>query len=170
MKRTLLLILAFLPMLASADAVEIDGIYYNLETKTNQAEVTLNPNQYKGDVVIPESVTYKGAVYSVTSIGDIAFAGCIGLISITIPDGVTSIGESAFDSCKGLTSITIPDGVTSIGVSAFYGCSGLTSITIGNSVTSIGKGAFFDCWGLTSVTIGNSVMSIIQGIGIIASK
>ena len=28
MRRTLLFILAFLPMLASADAIEIDGIYY----------------------------------------------------------------------------------------------------------------------------------------------
>ena len=37
MKRTLLFILAFLPMLASADAIEIDGIYYNLDSEAKTA-------------------------------------------------------------------------------------------------------------------------------------
>ena len=65
-----------LPMMANADAVEIDGIYYNLVVRTKQAEVTNNPNKYFGEVVIPESVIYDGTNYSVTSIGDYAFDGC----------------------------------------------------------------------------------------------
>ncbi len=97
---------------------------------------------------------------SVTSIGNWAFSGCSGLTSITIPNGVTSIGSFTFDGCTGLTSITIPDSVTSIGNWAFDGCTGLTSITIPNSVTSIGNAAFSDCSSLTSITIPNSVTSI----------
>lgn len=65
---------------------------------------------------------------SITSIGDYAFYNCIGLTSITIPDGVTSIGDWAFCDCSGLTSITIPGSVTSIGSYAFFICSGLTRI------------------------------------------
>ena len=42
---------------------------------------------------------------SVTSIGAMAFMGCGGLTSITIPDSVTRIGSSAFDNCSELTSI-----------------------------------------------------------------
>jgi hypothetical protein len=64
-------------MVASADAVEIDGIYYNLITKAKIAEVTKNPDKYTGVVVIPESVTYEGTDYSVTSIGEEAFLNCI---------------------------------------------------------------------------------------------
>ena len=67
---------------------------------------------------------------SVTSIESMAFSGCIGLTSITIPDSVTSIGEYVFGACISLTSITIPGSVTSIGVGAFSGCSGLESITV----------------------------------------
>ena len=67
---------------------------------------------------------------SVTSIGDLAFEGCIELASITIPDSVTSIGDYAFVECSGLTSITIPDSVTSIGAGAFSYCSGLTTIIV----------------------------------------
>ena len=173
MKRTLLFILAFLPMLASADAIEIDGIYYNLDREAKTAEVTSRPNQYesdvdipsssnqyKGDVDIPESVTNDVVVYSVTSIGDGAFRSCSGLTSITIPSSVTSIGELAFSGCSGLTSVTIPNSVTSIGWAAFDGCSGLTSITFGNGVISIGDFAFSGCTSLTSITIPSSVTSI----------
>jgi Flp pilus assembly protein protease CpaA len=159
MKRTLF-ILAFLPILASADAVEIDGIYYNLDNKAKTAEVTSSPNQYEGDVTIPESVTCDDVVYSVASIGWAAFKSCSGLTSVTIPNSVTSIADGAFFGCSGLTSVTIPSSVTSIGEWTFSGCSGLTSVTIPNSVTSIGWAAFESCSGLTSITIGNGVISI----------
>ena len=149
-----------LPIVASADAVEIDGIYYNLITKAKQAEVTQNPNKYSGEVIIAKSVVHSGVEYSVTSIGGNAFIYCSGLTSVTIPHSVTSIGGSAFSGCSGLTSVTIPHSVTSIGGSAFSGCSGLTSVTIPNSVTSIGGSAFSGCSGLTNVTIPNSVTSI----------
>jgi len=152
-----------LPMMASADAVEIGGIWYNLVPKAKEAEVTKNPNKYSGDVVIPPSVTYNGQPYSVTSIGGSAFSGCSGLTSVIIPNSVKSIGDYAFYGCSGLTSVTIPNSVTSIGGSAFRSCSGLTSVTIPNSVTSIGDYAFMDCNGLTSVTIPNSVTSIGAG-------
>ena len=95
----------------------------------------------------------------VTSIGNMAFALCSGLASLTIPSGVTSIGISAFSYCSGLTSITIPSGVTSIGNNAFSYCSGLTSITIPSSVTYIGESAFTFCNKLESITVetGNPV-------------
>ena len=159
-KQLLFLVMILLPMVASADAVEIDGIYYNLITKVKTAEVTSNPNYYTGSIVIPETVNYNNVTYSVTSIGSSAFYGCYSLTSVTIPNNVTSIGSNAFQNCSDLTSVTIPNSVTSIGNSAFYQCFGLTSVTIGSGVTSIGDGAFHSCSGLTSITIPNSVTSI----------
>jgi len=147
---------------ASAHDIEVknaDGvtIYYNYINNSTKLAVTYQgsysysySNEYTGNVVIPESVTYNNKTYSVTSIGSYAFYDCSGLTSITIPNSVTSIGGAAFSGCSGLTSIDIPNSVTSI-ESAFSGCSGLTSITIPNSVTSIGGNAFDSCSGLTSV-------------------
>ena len=99
MKRNILLLLvALLPMLANAYDTKIDGICYNLSSKIKQAQVTSGGN-YTGTVNIPESVTYEGVVYSVTSIEESAFKGRGGLTSISIPNSVTSIGQSAFLGC-----------------------------------------------------------------------
>ena len=99
---------------------------------------------------------------SVTEIGGSAFFSCSSLTSVTIPNSVTTIGEDAFKYCR-LTSVTIPNSVTTIGEDAFSNCSELTSVTIPNSVTTIGKYAFSNCSSLTSVTIPNSVTEIGGG-------
>ena len=123
MKRQLLLLaMMLLPLLANADAVEIDGIYYNLIEKGKVAEVTSNPNKYSGGVTIPEKVTYNEVEYDVTSIGDNAFDNCQNLTSVTIPKSVISIGNYTFSDCYGLTSVTIPNSVTSLGTGTFDYC------------------------------------------------
>ena len=161
----LLTLMTILALTASAHDFVVNGIYYN--KNGNEATVTYRgtsysqySDEYSGNVVIPSTVKYNGTTYSVTSIGNYAFAGCKGLTSVTIRYSVTSIGNQAFEGCSGLTSVTIPNSVTSIGGGAFSGCSGLTSVTIPNSVTSIGSGAFSGCSGLTSVDIPNSITEI----------
>ena len=85
-KQLLLLLMTLLPMMAWADAVEIDGIYYNLNTEAKTSEVkssnNYNPDYYSGSVVIPEKVKYEGTEYNVTSIGDYAFSYCTSLLDI----------------------------------------------------------------------------------------
>ena len=169
-KKILSVLLAtLLPLLASAQTeVEIEGIWYNLDKSTKQAEVT--SGNYESSLMnIPSTVVSEGINYEVTSIGDKAFSGC-NLTSITLPESVTSIGNYAFCGCS-LTTITIPEGVTSIAEGAFQSCWSLTSITLPASVTSIGEDAFGGCSSLERVTIncanvGNwfSAMSSIKEI------
>ncbi len=151
-----------------AEDFTVGGIYYNITSSTDKTvAVTYRgssyysySNEYSGAVTIPESVTYNGNTYSVTSIEDRTFNNCFSLTSVEIPNSVTSIGYAAFEFCDGLTSVVIPNSVTCIGDNAFAGCSSLTSVEIPNSVTSIGEVAFFRCSSLTSVKIPNSVTSI----------
>ena len=167
--------------LALAYSCKVDGIYYDITPANRTASVTRV--SYSGGVIIPETIAFDGTTYSVTSIGDGAFANHSGLTSVTIPNSVTSIGNYAFFNCSGLTSVTIPNSVTTIGefafaycsgltsvifnaekctkmISAFSDCTNLTSLTIGDKVTIIPNFAFPHCSKLTSVTIPNSVTSI----------
>lgn len=175
---------------ANADGVTI---YYTYAYTSNNTVLQVSyrgsssssySNEYSGNVVIPESVTYNGTTYSVYSIGYGAFQDCSGLTSITIPNSVTSIGYYAFYGCSGLASITIPSSVTWIGKYVFDGTAwynnhpdGLvyagkvaykykgimpanTSIALEEGTLSIAESAFYNCSSLTSITIPNSVTSI----------
>ena len=167
-----LFLLTLLPLMTSAAGqVEIEGIWYVLESNTKTASVVSNPNgKYSGFIDIPESVTYGEVTYSVTSIDRGAFYACSSLTSINIPNSVTSIGTQAFDNCSSLTSITIPNSLTSIGSNAFNNCSGLTLIIVdannpkydsrGNCNTIIETATNTLISGCLKTVIPNSVTSI----------
>ena len=107
-----------------------------------------------------EKITLINIQSGVTSIGNLAFCGCLGLTSVNIPDSVTSIGHSAFTGCAELTSVRIPESVTAIEYGVFYACAGLKSVSIPEKVTLIGECAFTGCTELTNVSIPDSVTSI----------
>lgn len=99
------------PKNAAADSnivkrVEVNGLWYDLNPDKT-AEVTANPNiNYEGDVIICSKATDdEENEYTVTSIGDYAFAGQIGMNSITIPETVEKLGSGVFEECTGLTKI-----------------------------------------------------------------
>ena len=136
-KHLLFLFATLLPLAASAEKVEIEGIWYNLNESALQAEVTYKgdsynsfKDEYSGPITLSATVTHNGMQYSVTSIGDGAFYECTSLTSVTLPKGVTSIGNSAFYNCINLTSINIPEGIISIGDQAFQ------SSSIGGNLTT----------------------------------
>ena len=108
-----------------------------------------------------ESITFSNTS-GLKEIGDYAFEGCDGLISIDIPEGVAEIGSCAFSDCSSLTSIDIPEGVVDIGTGAFSYCRSLTSVIIPKGVTKIRNNTFDSCNRLTSVTIPEGVTDIGQ--------
>ena len=69
----------------SASAIEftVNGVRYSVNNDTTTVTVAgySSGSEPTGDLNIPESVTYGGISYSVTSIGDNAFENCTGLTS-----------------------------------------------------------------------------------------
>lgn len=133
-------------------------LYYNI-TGDNTVEVTcqyasgIDYNNYEGitSVTIPSSIVYNATEYTVTRIGDYAFAGCQTLHKISFPETLTSIGSYAFRDCNGLyhSSITIPQNVTYIGAQAFMsGDCGLSLDTI--TIKSSRAPIYYDSFGYST--------------------
>ena len=154
----------------SAADFKVNGIHYNILSSVDMTcEVTYEgsssyySNEYSGNIVIPETVTYSDNTYTVVSIGYEAFANCDGVSSISIPNTVTSISTAAFSYCTNMTSITLPTNLDAIYNRTFEGCFSLSSIDLPGTITEIGWNAFMNCSGLTSIEIPTSVTMIDMG-------
>lgn len=160
MKKCLLLLLLLLPVVAGAQTRDaVNGIMYDFKDDAKASVVSHSDFYYSGDIVIPETVTYRGVTYTVTEIADIAFQECHELTSVAMPNTIKRIGNYAFYQCSALTSITLPPSLVEIGTSAFAE-SGLTELVVPNSVVVIGEGAFAMSASLTSVTLPERIISI----------
>ena len=163
-----LALLCLCPAFASADGSGQCGedLYWSFDESTATLTFTGSGEMYDyGNVRnIPwfpfrEQVEHVVLSEGITKIGYAAFAHCILLTQIELPDSLRIIGEAAFAGA-GLTSITIPDKVETILADAFSTCEGLTSIVLPDSVTSIGRQVFDACTTLSSITIGNGIKTV----------
>ena len=155
-------------MVYETDPIEftVGDLDYRVNADNVSVTVTSHVDGYnaQGALVIPESVSYEGHYYSVTTIGNAAFMYCFYLTSLTIPNSVTTIEEAAFAYCSGFTGdLVIPNSVVTIGASAFFTCYAFNGdLVLGNSVTTIGGWAFNSCDGLTGVL---NIPSNVESIG-----
>lgn len=111
---------------------------------------------------------------SISAIGDYAFAGCTGLIEITIPNSVKEVASNAFDGCTAIEKVTLPSFAvasiprkalrevvltsgTEVLDNAFKGADLLEKIEICESIINIGEYAFADCKKLATVDGGVNV-------------
>ena len=143
---TLVMLCVSTAMFAENEAVNIDGVYYNLQNGWNYnyydsngnwtgsqwyeraAFVTYEPGSepwnssssetYQGDIVIPDKVSYNGVDYPVLSINSYAFANCRALTSVSLPSSLVIIESDAFRYTS-IASLTIPQSVQQISNSAF---------------------------------------------------
>ncbi len=140
------------------------GLYFQrVEGTADQVEVTPDPSyKNKTSVVVPSSITDSENTYTVVSVGGGAFANCVNLETVSLPESIRLIWKAAFMNCEGLMNINIPEGVTVLGNGAFKGCIrlGLVPLQLPNSLESIEANAFEDCLFLNSLTLPSKVRHI----------
>jgi hypothetical protein len=109
-----------------------------------------------GAVTIPDN--YSGL--PVVSIGKEAFADCVNMTDIVIPESVEKIEAYAFFRCSGLTNLVIPDSVKRVNSYAFHSCTSLKNITFSKKMKSIEEYSFNNCTALTDITIPDNITKI----------
>lgn len=143
----------------------VDGVYYtiiNANARLESAQVTNNPNKYKGSILIPDSIEYNGKKYRV-SISDYAFKDCDELDSITI--GVSILSRESF-GLSGVKYMKFLPTVKNIDSYVFIGCDQLKEIDFVESpdtlsFTDVGfvPSSFSDyCKSLKKLNIGRQII------------
>jgi len=156
-----LFLLCFITISTSADVL-IDGITYITDDNTMRAAVSKGPSS--GDVVIPESITVKGKVYSVYGTMDGVFMRS-NITSVSIPSSMVVISNKTFAYCRQLKEVKIDlqnSKLQGVGTEAFYDCGSLTAINLPNSVSVIGTRAYENCTKVTSLHFPNN-SEVIMG-------
>lgn len=80
-----------------------------------------------------------------------AFAGCIGLGSVTMSGTPVTLENNAFEGCTSLTSVELSGSSVEIGNNVFKGCTNLQEITLPKEIDSFGKNVFDGCTSLTKI-------------------
>ena len=113
-------------VLPDRDVMLIDGIYYRYTDNTHSAlTVTYGYRQYEGDVIVP---SVAGGL-PVVSVGNRAFYSNVGLVSVTLSEGLERIeSDQAFGNSPNLSSVVIPSTVSYIGSYTFNVDKGLSEI------------------------------------------
>ncbi len=95
-----------------------------------------------------------------TSIGELAFAGCPLTEMDLSQTHLKELGKNAFQNCKLLKNVTFPEGVLSIEEGAFRNCEKLSAVQLPESLTDLGDEAFSACSALTSLRIPQRVETL----------
>lgn len=124
---------------------------------TSEFDVPIAWDEYRAQ--IKEVEIEKG----ITFIGFGAFANCVNLEKVLIPDTVTEIGSFAFSRCNKLKSLNIPKNVNKLDAYAVSYCHSLESLVIPDSVTELGLSVFSACTSLKSITFGANITAFPDG-------
>ena len=144
---------------------ESGGIFYHItDEDARTVEVTFKGNhpdefeyEYKGgEIIVPQTVTYRGRTFRVTAFAGQAFKNEY-ISKINIPDGITHIADSAFIYCNQNGVITIPRSVEHIGVSVFF-----PMLYIDGIVVDAGN-KFYDSRGGCNAIIETATNTLLAG-------
>ena len=97
-----------------------------------------------------------------TKIGSLA--GCSGLTSVVIPNGIKELPINLFDGCTKLVEFVFPEGITQIPAYCFARCSSLTEIVVPDTVTEIGELAFYQCAKLRKVVLPEGITRLERDV------
>ena len=167
MRKFFLLLLALVSMsnvsAAVKDTFSIGDLTFTVLTEDGNSgtvSVKATSTEISGKVIIPESVSNNGIVYTVTEIADQAFWKCSAMTSVKIPESITYVGSLGFKECTSLDSLVFPN--DDMKFSYWYVCQGCTNliyVRLPEHLTRLSYFMFAECENLESIRIPESCVS-----------
>lgn len=196
----IILIILFSPFSVWANNFNKKNLTYNRLGGDSVEVVGLVHNIILNKLIIPNAIEYNDSIFRVVSLREEcfedkrvrkvflpegikkipfgAFANCVSLKEVYIPNSVStiedyafentklryvklplnleSIGMAAFNNCKKLKNIDFPDNLKKIEADAFHGCESLKFIDLSNVDITIGDCAFYGCKSLNDVNVSDN--------------
>ena len=91
-------------------------------------------NTYSGNVIVPETVTYRGRTYTVTKVEANAFTRCPNLTSVILPPTITTVNYAFYyNDAEGMIEIT------SLPINPPYGMTQMTADQYANVIVNVPK-------------------------------
>ena len=128
----------------SAYDFEVDGVYYDIVSMngfTCKVVKESSKSLYKGNIVIPSTISFNNKTLTVIEIADKVFKECSDLTGITIPSTISLVGDEMFNGCTKLEYVKIEDGETVLEIGNF---------------NKYNKGLFAEC-PITTLYIGRNL-------------
>jgi len=138
------------------------------ENAVGQVEIPADVNgtavQYVGSSAFKDSdVSTVTISEGIEEIGTSAFANCVVLESVNLPQSLTRIWVGAFSNCTALQQIHIPAGVIDMELWAFADCSSLKTVVIEGKLDTLGQEVFRDCTSLQVIYLPETLTTIYPG-------
>lgn len=157
--------------MAHAANITVDGINYTTKSDGTAtiAKYTIDKSVtpadtlfYRGDIVIPEVITYEGIDYTVVATAANAFLDCKDLTSVSLPPTCVTIARNTFKGCSSLQLSPLPATVTSVGSGVFSGCSSLQEVVIYPGWSKPISEEFANCDNLKRLIIADGATPVVM--------
>ena len=159
-----------------AASITVDGINYTTNATKKEATIAkytiikatdTTPADtlfYKGEIVIPEKITYEDVEYTVVATAANSFLDCRELTSLTLPSTCVTIARNTFKGCSALKVSPLPPTVTSVGSGVFNGCTSLEEVTIWPGWTKPVSEEFSNCDNLKRLIISDEGAAVVMKV------
>ena len=149
-----LVLSALVPTGFAAVTTTVNGVTYTLNTTAKTASLTsVVAGSVGSDLIVPPTIAYNGASYTVTGVDKYAFRSNEEVVSVVLPDTITTMGDSVFYYSDSIETVVLPAKLKTLPKNTFYGCSNLKTVILPETLTTINASAFNRTYALEQLTL-----------------
>lgn len=135
---------------------QLGFLSYEINYDANTVTITNCNKEASGEIRVPSEI--EGLL--VTTLGERAFADCVAVSRIFLPESLNQIGLLCFASCEALKDISIPNGIIELPDNCFRNCFSLEDVELSENLIKLGNSCFWQCVQMRVIGLPEKVSEI----------